>query len=178
MASATTQLSIVNPTPRTLPGPGLLHELVARKSRKSNSAIEYTGTDGITRSLSYEQLHLQSDTLASRMLSLKTTDGRTTSERFIVPLYIEQCMELYVSQLAALKAGAAFCPIALDAPVERIRFILQDVQADVILTTSRLERTLPDLDDVQIVCVDDDVPEGAFEGSSPAVDSSWPAYIM
>ena len=178
MASTTTQLSIVNPTPKTLPGPGLLHHLVARESRNSNSAIEYTSTDGNSRSLSYEQLHLQSDTLASRIKASRTADGRATGERYIVPLYIEQCTKLYVSQLAVLKAGAAFCPIALDAPVERIRFILQDVQADLILTTSRLKPTLPDLDDVQIVCVDENLPESAFEGTLPTIDSSWPAYIM
>lgn len=46
---------------------------------------------------------------------------------------IPQCPELYVAYLAVLYAGHGFCPITPDTPVQRVRFILQDVNAALVL---------------------------------------------
>ncbi|KAM0279736.1 hypothetical protein ACHAQH_004427 [Verticillium albo-atrum] len=45
--------------------------------------------------------------------------------------------------LAILKAGGAFCPLNLDAPPERIKFILKDVNARVVLSTPDLASKIP-----------------------------------
>jgi len=109
---------------------------------------------------------------------MRTTGEPAFDSHFFVPLYVEQSPDLYITQLAILKAGGAFCPIALDAPEERLRFILQDVNADILLTTSRLKPRLPTLDKVRVMCVDGDIDVTSPQDSSARIDPSQPAYIM
>ena len=175
----TEKLSILNPYPRRIPGSELLHELVSNGSVESCIAIEYLSPNEAIERLSYSDLRLRSDVLAHRILSAWQRHPTTSiPERFIAPIFIQQCPDLYVSELAALKAGAAFCPIALDVPEERLRFILNDIDAKFILTTTQLSDSLPALEGIEIICVDycprdiDDSPL-ALE-----IVSSQPAYIM
>ncbi|OHE90678.1 amino acid adenylation domain-containing protein [Colletotrichum orchidophilum] len=58
--------------------------------------------------------------------------------------------------LAILKAGGAFCPLHLDAPPERVRFILQDVSAKVVLVTRDLVSKIPQDDAGRVVIVVDE----------------------
>lgn len=172
------QLAILNPSPERQQGPALLHQLVRQDIHDEALAIDFSGPDGQRTSYSYTQLHQNSNRLANHLSSIKTTLPPST--RFIVPLYIPQCPELYISQLAILKAGGAFCPIPLDVPAERLRFILQDAEAQVMVTTKDYRDRLPQLPDIVIVVVDefDDVP---FDSSSPpeiSTQASDPAYVM
>lgn len=170
-------LSISNPNPRKLPGPQLLHDLVAREGINGTTAIEYTTGDGEISSLSYEELHLQADALSHR---ITTTLRQSTkhSKRTIVPLLIPQCLNLYISQLAILKAGGAFCPIVLDTPEDRLRFIIADVEASVLLTTSALKPQLPTLEGVEVIAVDDEYDSQNNTQVTKSVSSQDPAYIM
>ncbi|EME41700.1 non-ribosomal peptide synthetase-like protein [Dothistroma septosporum NZE10] len=172
-------LSISNGTPTKLPGPQLLHELVPREAQDGAVAIEHTDQDGRTSRLEYDAFHRQTDSLARRITS-RIQRSATHSKRLIIPILIPQSPELYISQLAILKAGGAFCPIVLDVPEERLRFILADVDATVLLTTSKFRRQLPDLKEVQVIAVDDDSDDaGVVTGVClPAVSPHDPAYIM
>lgn len=182
---ATTTLSISNPAPRKLPGPQLLHQLVSTSGKGGAVAIEHTFDNGTRRSLTYHDLHTRADALArritlaiSRSATTTTTTTTTTSARTVVPLIIPQCPELYISQLAILKAGAAFCPIVLDAPEERLRFIIQDVNASILLTTASLRSQLPALDGVEILAVDDgNTVDQSLELPS-SINPQHAAYLM
>ncbi len=44
---------------------------------------------------------------------------------------------MVVAVLAVLKAGAAYVPLDLGAPAERVAFMLSDAGADVVLTHRR-----------------------------------------
>lgn len=168
-------LSIVNPHPRKLPGPSLLHDLVANDVAPSAVAIEYLSPHGTVATLTYDELHARADALARELRALWEQLSSAPSH-FIVPLFIEQCPELYIAQLATLKAGAAFCPMPIDAPAERLRFICRDVEARLILTNSKSQTRLPELDNVTRLNVD----ATRSPGSTPAFDiaSSQPAYVM
>ena len=148
-------LSIVNSSPKKLPGPQLLHELVHRHgsetSRLDSVAIDYLmDATGSTRSLTYSELHSQSSRLSKKIdkaLEERHPHHSRGNDQAVVPLMIPQCPELYIAQLAILKAGAAFCPLNLDAPDDRVRFILNDVKAKVILVTPALAFRIPTDDD-------------------------------
>ena len=176
-------LSIINPFPKLLPGPSLLHQLIGGPETDA-VALDYTNAEGKRTYLSYSDLHSQSEKLASRLLQGKEQDPKTQTE--IIPLYISQCPSLYISILAILKSGAAFCPLNLDVPEERLKFILRDTSARVILTTSELRDKLPDLPGVTIISVDEeDQPTGTLEDeqfSAEIVHVCMPenplAYIM
>ncbi len=123
-------LSIANHPPTQLPGPQLLHQLIQTASRRDEApapAIDFLEAVavgvGTVRSLSYAELHQASDHLAaciSSSLGDSSSSGaesETDRRSFTVPVLIPQSIELYVSLLAILKAGGAFCPLNLDVSV-------------------------------------------------------------
>lgn len=60
-----------------------------------------------------------------------------------MPVLLQQSPDLYITLLAILKAGGAFCPLNLDAPAERVQFILRDVGATVVITSPELSSRIP-----------------------------------
>ncbi|KAK3903580.1 hypothetical protein C8A05DRAFT_14464 [Staphylotrichum tortipilum] len=134
-------LSIVNHPATRLPGPALLHLLVQTGSENRRLAIDYLASDDSRVSLSYAEFHHASETLASRISAL--AGPLPGSEQFVVPVLIPQGPQLYIALLAILKAGGAFCPMNLDVPPERAKFILDDVSAKIVVTTSDLASKLP-----------------------------------
>src|ERR1051325_1184982 len=60
---------------------------------------------------------------------------------------------MIVAILAVLKAGGAYVPVDLAYPAERVSFILQDTQAPVLLTETKLRSSLPP-GPARIICLD------------------------
>ncbi|CAG7931892.1 unnamed protein product [Penicillium olsonii] len=143
-------LAIANAEPATLPGPGLLHELALRGFHDVNHAIEFLTADGDVCCLSYRDLDRLSSKLAGEIARASTDAGQR-----VVPVLLPQSVELYISWLAILKAGAAFCPLNTDAPTDRIEFILQDVAASVVITNEALASRIPPKDHISVLTVDD-----------------------
>ena len=86
--------------------------------------------------LSYAQLEAQSNALARHLLSLGATSET------LVALVLDRSPDLLIAALAAWKAGAAYLPVDPSSPPERIRFILQDAHAAILIRsglTSQLE---------------------------------------
>jgi amino acid adenylation domain-containing protein len=173
-----TQMSILNPRPQKLSGPTLLHHLVRDDISDDIPALDYLDEDGERHYTTYRELHGASDVLARRLRTLRDHSGHLPTERFIVPIFIGQCPDLYVAQLAILKAGGAFCPITLDVPEERLRFILEDTSATVLVTTSKLSERLPQLDNVSVVLADENLEDQVCDPVSVNIEPTMPAYIM
>ena len=55
----------------------------------------------------------------------------------LVAVILDQTFEMAVALLGILKAGAAYVPIDDDAPFERIRYVLQDTRARVLVSEKR-----------------------------------------
>ncbi|KAJ5770743.1 uncharacterized protein N7511_002794 [Penicillium nucicola] len=173
--SETPTLSITNSDPATLPGPQLLHDLAVRGINDANHAIEFLAADGNIRCLSYEALDRLSSKLAGDIARVSTTTGGSV----VVPVLLPQSVELYISWLGILKAGAAFCPLNTDAPPDRIEFILQDVAASVVITQDALVSKIPPTENLSILTVDD--LESRPDGTEPCATtctSSNLAYVM
>ncbi|KFH43976.1 Hydroxamate-type ferrichrome siderophore peptide synthetase-like protein [Hapsidospora chrysogenum ATCC 11550] len=129
-------LSMLNPEPAKLPGPDLIHGLVTPPCQSKSS--EHLG-NGTRTSLTYDELHKRADAVASRLSHVVGYgDGQ-----FVVPVLIEQSPALYATLLGILKSGGAFCPLNIDAPPERVRFILEDVSAKAVLVSAALQSSLP-----------------------------------
>ncbi|KAG6010299.1 NRPS protein [Claviceps maximensis] len=169
-------LSICNPEPQQLDGPQLLHHLVALST--DATAIEYLVENKRT-SYSYRYLHDESEKLARLIGSLHDGIGTGKTSDVVVPILIPQCPHLYISLLAILKFGGAFCPLNLDSPPERLRFILKDVSAKIVLVTRQVASQIPSDCVAQVVIVDDDIPELELvnEQHSKATPNSL-AYVM
>ncbi|PNS17152.1 Nonribosomal peptide synthetase 2 [Sphaceloma murrayae] len=144
------RLSVVNPSPAFLDGPDLLHHLIADETTDA-IALEYHDSNGLALQLSYQQLHHRAARLAH---TLSRRRGGATDRPSITPLLIPQSAALYISQIAILKSGSAFCPLNLDVPEERLKFILQDVAATVVLTTPEYKDKFNCLPDLVVLVLD------------------------
>lgn len=178
--SAANALSILNLNTQRITGPALLHDLVREDTPNGLPAIDYLAPDGIRRATSYHDLHTKAERLAARILSVlpKSDD----EGQLVIPLLLPQSPELYISQLAVLKAGGAFCPLNLDAPPERVRFIFGDVSARVVITCKALQSKVeaPDLG-IRVVLVDhDDAEDGQVSQArlAKAIRPASLAYVM
>jgi amino acid adenylation domain-containing protein len=104
--------------------------------------------------LTYQQLNQRANQLARYLQKLGV------SPNVLVGIYIERSTEMLVGLLGILKAGGAYLPIDPSYPQERLEFMIQDAQIQVILT---LEKFVPKLNQgskvnngLQVVCLDSD----------------------
>ncbi|KAJ4993057.1 peptide synthetase [Stagonosporopsis vannaccii] len=169
------KLSILNATPRTFGGPNLLHELVPQTSKQS--AIDFLEHGIKRRKFSYQQLHALSNTLAQKITELT---AQLENASAVIPVLLPQCPELYIVLLAILKAGKAFCPLNLDTPDERLKFILSDVSANLIVTNSAHLDRLRAVHEVQTVCADRELLNGNDTSTValPHIDTADLAYVL
>ncbi len=99
-----------------------------------NSAVVFDG-----RSLSYRQLNDKANRLAHNLLSLKTQTGTALLvNNPLIAIAVERSADMIIGLLAILKAGGAYLPIDPAYPAARIRYMLDDSQAPLLLTQSHL----------------------------------------
>ena len=169
------ELSVLNPYPQKLAGPELLHELIS-PAQCDHRALGFLCADGEARkSYTYEQLDTISTQFALRLLEYLPH----SKTGHAVPVLLPQSPELYITLIGILKAGAAFVPLSLDAPVERIRFVVGDVRASVIVTGSSFSSVFTWEKCPPTVLADKDAATVPDELKLPLdIDPNGPAYIM
>lgn len=96
------------------------------------SSLSTEGNPTRHQVLSYGMLNSAANHVASLLLKLVSHDT-IAAGRCILPVYMSTSPELYISYLAILKAGLAFSPLPMDAPLERIRELIQDIMPPVVL---------------------------------------------
>jgi len=100
------------------------------------------------RRLTYAQLTEAAEQLGRRLLGAGVAAGDT------VGLYVDRSVEGVVAMLAAWEAGAAYVPLAIDAPVQRTLSQLSEGRISTVITTASLRRHLPDT--VQSIALDEE----------------------
>ncbi|KAF5540662.1 ferrichrome siderophore peptide synthetase [Fusarium napiforme] len=117
----------------------LLHHQFERRASESPDriAIDYlTDLESGKRVIfTYRQIANAATALAGKIA--KACEESTQPLKTVAVL-IGPCPELYISYLAALKAGVAFCPIAVDVPRERKDALMADLKPSALLTTTSL----------------------------------------
>lgn len=83
------------------------------------------------QSLSYEELNQKANQLAR----LLRTNGVKPDD--FVGIMVEPCLEMITGMLAVLKAGGAYLPIDPAYPPERIKYMLDDAGAGILLTQTK-----------------------------------------
>lgn len=178
------ELSIVNEDRRILPGPQLLHELVST-TPEEGLLLDFLEVDDSRVQLTYGDFHRLTDVLSQ---SIREQVPSTPNDRRIIPVIVPQCPELYIAWVAVLKAGAGFCPVSHDVPPERLKFIVKDVEASFVLTTSTtLNAFQAVLSDVKSMVVSLKGLQARLRSSKerdsqprhlPDIDPRGPAYVM
>ncbi|MFD7287024.1 amino acid adenylation domain-containing protein [Streptomyces sp. NPDC059863] len=129
------------------------------------------------RELTYAELNAAANRLA-RLLA-----ARGVGAEDVVAVAVPRSPELVVSLLAVMKAGAAYLPLDVDHPQDRVRYMLDDAGARTVITTRELSDVLPKATGVGHLLLDDPsvVSEyAALDASDPGVpiSSGQAAYVI
>ncbi|GHO57486.1 non-ribosomal peptide synthetase [Ktedonobacter robiniae] len=111
-----------------------LHELIEQQVARTPEAIAlvFEG-EGKT----YRELNNAANLLAHSLRTMGIGPGA------LVGVSMERSLELAVSMLAILKAGGAYVPLDAAYPEERLTYMIEDAQLQLLLTQSSLQHRLP-----------------------------------
>ncbi len=124
--------------------------------------------------LTYAELNQRANHLANYLITLGVKPDD------LVGIAIERSIETIVGILGILKAGAAYLPIDLAYPADRVAFMLENADASVLLTKQALVEKLPP-NHLQIFCLDTDWPKISAASAVNPQNSAQPdnlAYVM
>lgn len=116
-----------NDTAREYPRDATLQELVASHAARTPHAIAVSTATGET--LTYAELDTRANQLAWALRDRGAGDGT------VVGVCIEPSIDMIVALLAALKSGAAYLPLDPGYPVDRLKFMLEDTDIAVLVTS-------------------------------------------
>lgn len=148
---------------------GGIHKLIEQYALETPDAPAISfGNNTMT----YSQLDAQVTVIAQQLL------GYTHGENVLIGLCIDRSLEMLVGLLAILKAGAAYVPLDPEYPEERIRYILEDSKASLVLTT---DDHLGNFKSLEVRCVSmtlGNMPEPSGKFSLPQVNGDDLAYVI
>jgi len=91
------------------------------------------------QSITYGELNVRATKLACYLRSIGVRPG------VFIGIYVERSLEMVVGMLAVFKSGGVYVPMDPASPVERIAFILNDINATVLLTMQKFFDLLPEM---------------------------------
>jgi len=165
------QLNAWNDTAAPAALPATLHQMWERQAEQTPEATALVCGD---LAITFQQLNEQSSRLANLLVA------RGVVADMPVALLFERSVEMIVAIFGVLKAGGAYLPLDVTCPRERLRFMLDDSKACLVLTQERLLSRLPDCG-IPFVCLDRDRAEigrQASTNSPGCIHSSNLAYII
>ncbi|PSR17800.1 amino acid adenylation protein [filamentous cyanobacterium CCP3] len=129
----------------------------------------------LKQTLTYQELNERANQLAHFLLA----QGLQPEE--LVAISMDRCLELVVSILGVLKAGGAYVPIDPSYPQKRQQYMLQNSQANFLLTQKYLTHSWSD-QSAQAIAVDTqwDTEIALYPKHNPAqpISLEHPAYVI
>jgi amino acid adenylation domain-containing protein len=123
-----------NSTQREYPPQQVLHTRFQEQVRRTPHAPALlVGEEQFT----YEQLNQRANRLAHLFRSLGV------GPECLVAICLPRTADLLIAILATLKAGGAYVPLDPDYPADRLAFMLEDTEPQVVLTQRKLLANLP-----------------------------------
>lgn len=159
-----------NRTEREYPSGRAFHELVEARARQTPDATALVADDA---TLSYAELNGRADRLAGLLRSRGVVPGT------LVAIGTSRSSRLLEAMLGILKAGGAYLPLDPGYPEERLRFMLSDAGARLLLTETALASTFAWYDGEILEL--DRLPESAaptVAGAAPRVGPDDLAYLL
>ncbi|MGF9909648.1 non-ribosomal peptide synthase/polyketide synthase [Brevibacillus porteri] len=99
--------------------------------------------------LTYAELNKRANQLAHRLIASGVQPDK------LVGICVERSFEMIIAFLGVMKAGAAYVPIDPAHPQDRIAYMIEDSQANILLTQVSLKDRLP-VPSKQVICLDSD----------------------
>lgn len=129
---------VITPVPETQPEatPALLHEVFEQAARQFPDAIAIEVPPGPGRlertRISYAEAESRANALAARLAA------HLAGEAVVAILLPRTTHDVYLAQLAVLKAGGAYTHLDPAAPADRLKYLLDDSAAVAVVTSRAL----------------------------------------
>jgi len=126
------------------------------------------------QSLSYRTLNAKANQMARALSGLGVT------REVIVGICLDRSLEMLVALLAVWKAGGTYLPLDPDYPRDRIRFMVEDAGASLVMTTTALSDRF-EFHACRVLCLDqakDSFAQEADHSLSPIASSRDLAYVL
>jgi amino acid adenylation domain-containing protein/non-ribosomal peptide synthase protein (TIGR01720 family) len=135
-----------NNTKKEYPLDKCIHQLFEEQAIKTPDAlaVEFEG-----EKLTYQELNQLANQLANYLQKLGV------NPEVLVGISVERSPLMLIGLLGILKAGGAYVPLDPAYPAERLAYMLDDSQAQVLLTQQQLIDALPHTE-AKVVCLDRD----------------------
>ncbi|MDT5270380.1 MAG: hypothetical protein QOH49_2566, partial [Acidobacteriota bacterium] len=162
------QLFEFNATDADYPASVCVHELFERQAAATPDATAVVFRD---QSLTYGELNSRANRVGAELAARGVGRGSH------VPVLLDRSLELVVSLLAVMKTGAAFSPLDVNWPVERLRRLLDDLGNEFVLVNSSTPQNEEELGR-PCVLVDASVGGDAAPNLNAAVRALDPLYVI
>jgi amino acid adenylation domain-containing protein len=148
----------------------LLHTLFAAQVQARSNELAIISSE---RNLTYQELCDRSNQVAHRLRQLGTTPNQ------LVAVVMEKGWEQIVAVMGILASGAAYVPIDPGLPQERFSYLLENSEADIVLTQSWLNEKLAWSEGIHRLCIDsEDLAAGSKEPLQPVQKPDDLAYVI
>ena len=134
---------------------GTIHELFEEQAERNANKIALAFCN---QSLTYKQLNEKSNALA------RVLRNKGIKHNSVVGIMVDRSIEMFIGILGILKAGGAYLPIDPTYPVERVKYILEDSGASILLTQPGV------VDDLLITTIDL-WDTGIYDGDSSNIEA-------
>ena len=126
------------------------------------------------KQLTYKELNERANQLAHHLL------GLGVKAEALIPICIERSVEMIIGILGILKSGGAYVPIDPEYPEERIGYMLEDIAANLIVTSTENFQKLSRHSDLILVDIGKKETFNALPVSNPqvGVKPNHLAYII
>jgi amino acid adenylation domain-containing protein len=160
-----------NQTETDIPEVRPVHELFEQQVERTPTAVAVEFEE--TR-LTYRELNERANQLAHYLRSAGAGPD------VLVGVCLERSAELVVALLGILKAGAAYLPLETEYPAERLRFMLDDSAAPILITQKSLSEKVRQLGtEARIVCLDEEeIPRQSRENPAAPVMPENLVYVI
>ncbi|PFJ06741.1 non-ribosomal peptide synthetase, partial [Bacillus cereus] len=123
----------------------MIHELFEQQVARTPDAVAVVYEGG---KLTYQELNEKSNQLAHYL------QKQGIGPESLVGICVERSPDIIIGLFGILKAGGAYVPLDPSYPENRLRYILENSQIQVLLTKEALQDWLPK--DIQAICLDRD----------------------
>ena len=126
-----------------------LCELFEEQAQKHGDSIALIYENEI---LTYKELNERANKIAHLLRKIGVNNEK------LVATYFDYSIEVIVGILGVLKAGGAYMPLDTKMPFERIKYIMNDSDTSIILSTKENSKYLDGLDK-EVIYIDEDIDE-------------------
>jgi amino acid adenylation domain-containing protein len=130
------QLATWNDTTCAYPEDSCLHHLFEAQVERSPDAVAAVFRD---THLTFQELNRHANRLAHYLRT------RGVGPEIVVGICMEGSLELAIAIMGVLKAGGIYLPLDPGYPTDRLAFMLEDANVDLVLTQHHLEASIADI---------------------------------